>query len=114
LISFKTDDLVKSLAYLNFDEKVAIIGTYINFIGQEYYIDEKYKINIHRLKSDLSAVSHLQEDISQEEKEDLLKNINPYIESLILHIDRFDDAQIKQDIKDIKDTRDRFAGRNIV
>ena len=84
-LSQKTDEIVKSLSNLNFDEKVAIIKSEIDAPRFE------------RIKWDLLAISHIQEWASAEQKCNLQKTVDKYLERLSM------DPENKQVVEEIKE-----------
>jgi len=108
-IALKTDDAVKSLTYLNFDEKRAIIAAYINSLTPEHYHDRDFKNNLLRFESDILAVSRLQENILDEDKQMLIQFVNPHIELLRTNLENFEDGEVKTAVENIVQIKDRIV-----
>ena len=108
-IAFKTDDTVKSLTYLNFDEKRAIIAAYINFLTPEHYHDSNFKNNLLRFESDILAVSRIQENILDEDKQLFIQFVNPHIKLLKTNLDNFEDGEVKTSVENIVRIKDRIV-----
>lgn len=104
--SLKTDELVKSLADLNFDEKIAAIIGYVKII--DFKNNNNFSKDIlHRLNWDFKAVSRLQKYASNEQKNELIKIIDSFIEHSKLNEQYLTDDEIRKDVEDIKKSRNK-------
>jgi len=76
--SLKTDKLVKSLADLNFDEKIAALEgntMEIKLLINPHPWDDNIPILTGLIKNDFKAISNIRQYASDKKKEDLIRNI---------------------------------------
>lgn len=108
-IAVITDDSVRSLTYLSFDEKRAILSSYLNLLSREHYHDADFKNNLLRFESDILAVSRLKDHIREEDIQLFLQFINPHIKSLSDNQEIFEDVTIKTAINSIVNRNNEIA-----
>ena len=114
--SMKTDELVSSLADLNFDGKMASISTYI----RELMLTTDVSISINllfRLRYDLSAITRIQSQLSSEQK-DVLKDsiIEQHVKIIIRDKDNNPNThpEEKNHINEIKKSMVTIFGEEIL
>jgi len=79
VIAIKSGRIIKAIANLEYDEKLAIMASH-----SERIKTDKTLGSIERLKNDFSAVSNLQRYANNKKKEELIENyIVPILESIL-------------------------------
>lgn len=108
-LSLKTDKLVKSIADLNFDEKIAAIKGYSKEFNR-HKIEDKNEIKkgLDRLYWDLKAVSHLKKYASKEQKTELSDTVEAAIYPPRIDPDDEDLYDIDDDIENLIENIKKF------